>query len=86
MIAHTRDLNQIPSQKKTKWKLQISKHSQKFNFQILQEALYVTHLLNLLDMMYKYEMDPTKNVGATERTRDAGRMDSWMDGRTDRQT
>ena len=25
--------------------------------------------------MYKYEMDPTRTVGATERTRDAGRTD-----------
>ena len=25
--------------------------------------------------MYKYEMDPTRTVGATERTRDAGRAD-----------
>ena len=30
--------------------------------------------------MYKYEMDPTRTVGATERTRDAGRTD----GQTDR--
>ena len=38
----------------------------------------------LLDKMYKYEMDPTRTVGATERTLDAGRMDGqtdgWMDG------
>ena len=32
--------------------------------------------------MYKYEMDPTRTVGATEQTWDAGRMD----GQTDRQT
>ena len=25
--------------------------------------------------MYKYEMDPTRTVGATEQTRDAGRTD-----------
>ena len=25
--------------------------------------------------MYKYEMDPTRTVGATERTRDVGRTD-----------
>ena len=30
-------------------------------------------------MMYKYEMDPTRTVGATEQTRYAGRMD----GRTE---
>ena len=43
------------------------------------ETLHATHLLKLLDKMYKYEIDPTKTVGATERTRDAG----WMDGQTD---
>ena len=30
--------------------------------------------------MYKYELDPTKSVGATEQTRDARWMDRWMDG------
>ena len=30
--------------------------------------------------MYKYEMDPTRTVGATEQTRDAGRTDGRMDG------
>ena len=30
--------------------------------------------------MYKYEMDPTGTVDATEWTRDAGRMDGRMDG------
>ena len=32
--------------------------------------------------MYEYEMDPTKTVGATERTRDAAR-DGRTDGRTE---
>ena len=41
----------------------------------MQETLHATHLLKLLDKMYEYEMDPTKTVGATERTRDAGRTD-----------
>ena len=40
---------------------------------MLQETLHTTHLL--LDMMYKYEMDPTTTVGATERTRAAERTD-----------
>ena len=31
--------------------------------------------MKLLDKMYKYEMDPTRTVGTTERTRDGGRMD-----------
>ena len=49
----------------------------------MPETLQATHLLKLLDKMYKYEMDPTKTVGATERTRDAGRMDGQTEGRTD---
>ena len=50
---------------------------------MLQETLHTTHLLNLLDKMYKYEMDPPRTVGATERTRYGGRM---LDGRTDGRT
>ena len=82
MITHTSDSHQIPNQKKTKSKLQILKKiSQNLNFEILQETLHATHLLVLLDKMYRYEMDPTRSLGATERTRNAGR-----DGRTDGQT
>ena len=40
----------------------------------------MTHLLKLLDKMYKYEMDPTRTVGATEWTRDVGQMDGRTDG------
>ena len=29
--------------------------------------------------MYLYEMDPTRTVGATDRTRDAGRTDGRME-------
>ena len=43
--------------------------------QILQEILHATHLLILLDKMYKYEMDPTRTVGATEWTWNVGRTD-----------
>ena len=76
MITHTSDLNQILSQKKTKSKLQIKKNAKTSNFEILQKKkLHATHLLKLLDKMYKYEMDPTKTVGATERTLNAGRTD-----------
>ena len=49
------------------------------NFEILQETLHTTHLLKLLDMMYKYEMDPIRSVGATERTWVAGQMDGWSE-------
>ena len=79
MITHTSDSHQIPSQKKTKWKLQILKIAKNSNFAILQETLHMTHLQKLLDdKMYKYEMNPFRTVGATERTRDVG----WMDGRS----
>ena len=70
-------VNHIRSQVKTRQSqsykfLKIAKNS---NFEILQQTLYATHLLKLLNKMHKYEMDPTRTVGATERTRDAGRMD-----------
>ena len=61
--------------------LQIKKKLPKI--EILQEPLYTTHLLKLLDKMYKYEMDSTRTLGATERTCDAGRT---RDGRTDGRT
>ena len=50
---------------------------------MLQETLHATHILKLLSKMYKYEMNPTRTVGATEQTRDAERMDGQTDGRTD---
>ena len=81
MITHTSDSNQIPSQNKTKSKLQILKKLPKI--QILHGTLQATHLLKVLDKMYKYEMDPTKIEGATERTQDAGRTDGQTDGRTE---
>ena len=58
-----------------KSKLQLLKIAKNWNCKILQDTLHVTHLLRLLDKIYKYEMDSTKTVGATERTRDAGRTD-----------
>ena len=91
MITHTSDSHQLPSQNKTKSKLQILKIAKNSNFEFFQETLHTTHLLKWLDKMYKYEMDPTKTVGTTEWTRDAGRADGrtdgWRaDGRTDRQS
>ena len=77
MITHTRDSYQIQSQNKTS-KLQILKKCQ-----ILQKSLHTTHLQKLPDKMYKYEMDPTRTVGATEWTLDAGRTDGQTD-KTDR--
>ena len=64
MITQTRDSHQIPSQN---------------FFEILQETLNATHLLKLLDKMYKYEMDPTRTVDTTGRTRNAGRTDRWSE-------
>ena len=60
-----------------------NKTAKNSNFKILLETLHATHLMKLLDKMYKYEMDPTRTVGATERTRDAGGTDGQTDGRTD---
>ena len=80
MITHTL-VNHIWSQVKTR-------QSQSYNlekiinyeFEILHKTLHTTHLLKLLDKMYKYEMDPTRTVGATERTWDVGRTDGQTDG------
>ena len=55
----------------------------KSNFEILQETSHTTPLLKLLDKMYKYEMDPTRTVDATELTQDAGRTEGWTDGWTE---
>ena len=46
--------------------------------EILQKTLNATYLLKLLGKMYEYEMDPTRILGATERTYDVGRT---RDGR-----
>ena len=64
MITHTSDSHQIPSQNKTKSKLQILKQLPK---------------IQLLDKMCKYEIDPTNTVSATEWTRDGGRTDGWSE-------
>ena len=62
----------------------ISKFAKKSNFAI---TLHVTHLLKLLDKMYKYWLDPTSIVEDTEWTRIRPQMDRYMDGcQTDRQT
>ena len=81
MITHTSDPHQIPSQNKTKSKLQIKKNAKNSNFKILHGTLHATYLLKLLDKMDKYEMDPIRTVGTTDRTRDVRQTDGWMDGR-----
>ena len=78
-MIHTRSQFNKKRQSQSYKLLKIAKNS---NFEILQETLHTTHLLELLDKMYKYDMDPIRTVDATEWTRDAGRMD----GRTDRRT
>ena len=72
----------IRSQVKTRQiqSCKFEKNAKKSSFGILQETLHTTHLLKMLDKMYKYEMDPTRPVGTIERTRDAGRTDGRMDG------
>ena len=62
------------------------KYAKNLNFKIWQENLHATHLLKMLEKMYEYQMDPTRTVGATEQTWDAGRTDGHTDGRTDRRT
>ena len=81
-ITHTIESYWIPSQKKTKSKLQIQRNRQIFIFSILKQSIQATHLLMLLDKMCKYEMDPTSIVEDTERTR----VCPQTDRRTDRQT
>ena len=70
-MIHIRSIVKTDKVKVTNFK-KIAKNSE-----ILQVSLHMTHLLKLLDKIYKYEMDPTRTVGATERT--------WH-GRTDRRT
>ena len=72
---------QVKTRQSQSYKLK--KIAKNVNFDILQETLQATHLLKILDKMHKYEKDPTRTVGSTERTRDAGRMDRQKDGRTD---
>ena len=69
----------IRSQVKTRQSYKFKKIAKNSNFKILQETLQATPLLKLLNKMYEYEIDPTRTVGATERTRDAGRKDGRMD-------
>ena len=80
LVIHIR--SQVKTRQSQSYKfLKIAKNS---NVEILQETIHATHLLKLLDKMYKYEMDPTRTVGATERTWDAGRTDGRTDRRTDK--
>ena len=75
MITHTSVKHQIPSQKKTKWKLYSLKNCPKLIILNLQETLQAKHRLKLPNKMCKYEINPSRTLGATEQTRDAG----WTD-------
>ena len=61
------------------------KIAKNWNFDIWQKTLHATHVLKLLGKMYKYEMGPTRTVGTTEQTYDAGRAwdrcgtDGWTE-------
>ena len=55
------------------------------NFGILQNLLQAPHLLELLDKMCKYEMDPANIVEVTEWTWFCPQTDGQMDRQTDRQ-
>ena len=83
MITDTSDSHQIPSQKKTKWKLQPLKNCQKLKFPNFASNFTPDTPFKVawFDKMYEYEMDSTRTAGATERTRDAGRTDGQTDGR-----
>ena len=87
MISHTLVIH-IRSKVNTRQShsYNFKKIAKNYEFEILHETLHMTHLLKLLNKMYKYEMDPTRTVGATERTRDAGRTDGQTEGRTDGRT
>ena len=76
LVVHIRSQVKTRQSQSNKFK-KIAKNS---NFKILHETLHATHFLKLLDKIYKYEMDPTRTVGATEQTRDAGRTERLTDG------
>ena len=83
MITYTTDSYQIPSQNKTKSKF---KNLPKLkNVWILKTTLHAIHLLELLDKMCKYEMDPTNIVEDAERAHFCPQTDRCMDGQIDRQ-
>ena len=74
MITQTIVSYRIPSQK-TKSKYNFKTFVKNSNFGILAKNLNATHLLKLLDKMYKYEMDPVSIVEDTEWTLFCPQMD-----------
>ena len=55
----------------------------KLQIDILPGTWHATHILKLLNKMYKYEMAPIRTVGTTERIWDARRTDGWTDWQMD---
>ena len=80
LVIPIRSLVKTSQSKSYKFK----KFAKNSSSEILHKTLQATHLLKLLDKMYKYEMDPTRTVGATEWTQDKGQMEGCTDVRTDR--
>ena len=79
LVIHIR--SQVKTTQSQSYKFK--KNAKTSNYEIWHNTLHTTHLLKLLDKMYKYEMDPTRTVEAPEGTWDAGRT---RDGQTDGQT
>ena len=81
LVIHIR--SQVKTRQSQSYKLNknVARNS---NFEILQETLHGTHHLKLLNKMYKYEMGPTRTVGATEQTQDAGQRNGQTNIWTDR--
>ena len=82
MNTHTIDSYWNPSQNKTKSKLQVERICQNFKFVNFETTLHTIHLLELLDNMCKYAMDPGGIVEDTERTRFCPQTDRQMGRQT----
>ena len=68
LVIHIR--SQVKTRQNQSYK--VYKLGKSSNFKILQYILHAIYILKLLDKMYKYDLDPTRTVGATEWTQDAG--------------
>ena len=80
LVIHIR--SQVKTRQSQSYKFKTN--AKNLKFEILHKMLNATRLLKLLDKMYKYEMDSTRTVDATEQTRNAGRTDGRLDRWTDR--
>ena len=65
-----------PMSKQDKVKVtKLKKNYQQFKFWNFARNFICDTPSEVVDKMYKYKMDPTRTVGTTERTQDAGRTD-----------